>query len=327
LRGDKIVINEISATVLSVENGNTVQLSNGLTVKLIGIQNTPGAQGYLQSFLQSKSVTLRVNEGDEQTIDTYDTEVYAYVNTYSIAVNGEMLRKGFAKLDSYYLTDSAGVFKSYVQGRSGEKRELSFEELFTKYAPATFSIKTNDGLGTGFFINAEGLAVSNAHVLNSQDDLSGVRIYLWDSDGEVAAHRYRTVQRIVMERYDGDLGKDDWVVFYVRRDEEHEKFAYYDLSKERARQGQLIAVLGTPEGKNGNFTEGSISNIEDNLITISADINAGNSGGPVVNKSGNVIGIASWVKAEGYSKLNCAFNIQPIRNALDNMGDIYYGGK
>jgi S1-C subfamily serine protease len=321
---DPIKINDITGSVMSVESGNTVTLSNGLTVYLIGIQDLPEAQNYLESYLKGKDIELLVNDDDEQYINDYNTEVYAYVNTYNIAVNGEMLKKGFAKLDFYYLTDSLGMYQGYA--KKEDCQELSFEQLFTKYAPATFTIQTAESFGTAFFISQEGLAVSNAHVLNSGKDLSQVRCYLWDFDGKITEHRYRTIHRIVQEKLDGRTGEDDWIIFYVKKDEEHEKFSYYNLNKEKIRQGQKIAVLGTPQGKNGNFTEGTISNIEDNMITISADLNGGNSGGPVFNTCGNVIGIASWAGFEERSKLNLAFDIQPIKEALDK-ANIHYGGK
>ena len=322
--GERIYINEIRATVLSVESGNTILLSTGLRVTLIGVKNTPSSQKYLEKFVKGKTVSLEVNIEDDQFIRTYDTEIYAYVNVSRLAINGDMVKKRFTSLDFKHLVDSADVFKEYA--RPGIKRTLSPEELFVLYAPATFSISTESGIGSGFFINNDGLAISNAHVLSSENDLSQVRIYLWDSEGNTNEHRFRRVSRILKEKYVGDLGQDDWVVFNVQK-EQNEQFAFFDLHKEKVRQGQPIAVLGTPAGQTGNFTQGHINNIDNNLITISADVNGGNSGGPVVIMTGEVIGIASWAGFIDRSKLNWAFSIIPVREALNQMGDLYYGGK
>jgi S1-C subfamily serine protease len=243
------------------------------------------------------------------------------------------LRKWGGKLDYNCLIDSLEVFKSYLKR---VKKEYTFEELFTKYAQATFLLYDGGGIGTGFFINSDGLAISNAHVLNHRSDLSTVKVYVWDSKGEVAEHRIWTVDKILKERYVGEIGKDDWVIFQIRKTES-EKFIYYnigDISKDPIRQGQEIAVLGNPKGKNGNFTNGTVNNIEGNLVTISADINLGNSGGPVINKFGEVIGIATWINNQvvsavyenDFSKHNYAFNIQPVREVLNEIG-VFYGGK
>jgi len=332
--GPSIEINKIKSTVKSVESGNTIVLANGLTVRLIGIKNGQSAKNYLENNLKGKNISLKANMKDKRYISSYKTKIFAYVNAGRLAVNGEMLKKGFAKIDFDHLVDSLETFKSYMP-RDLMEPELSFEELFLKFAPATFSIATETGTGTGFFINSDGLAISNAHVLSSEENLSTARIYLWDADGKVEEHRYRKVSRILKERLEGGVGHDDWVIFYVQK-EKNDKFAYYNLNRDRVRQGQIIAVLGTPLGKTGNFTEGTISNVEDDLISISADVNYGNSGGPVINKRGNVIGIASWASNQAAetirgkkdsSKHNWAFSILPVIKELDKMGDVSYGGK
>ena len=71
----------------------------------------------------------------------------------------------------------------------------------------------------------------------------------------------------------------------------------------QVRVGDEVYVVGNPQGLEGTFTEGIISGVRsvgsDKLLQITAPISAGSSGGPVLNASGDVIGIAVATLQEG----------------------------
>lgn len=81
--------------------------------------------------------------------------------------------------------------------------------------------------------------------------------------------------------------------------------------------GERIYAVGNPKGLNGTFSEGIISGVRDmvshKLLQITAPISPGSSGGPVINKSGKVIGIAFASYIEGQN-LNFAI---PVKYLID----------
>ena len=332
--GESIPVNEISDIVVEIQSGNTIMLANGLTVQLKGIRNTPETANWLKTFLLNKTVSLTVDADDEQHLSDYNTVVSAYLDERKAgAVNGYLLRMCFAKFSNINCVDSLNAFKTIRCSDVESKPTLPFSELFVKYAPAVFTIITDSGKGTGFFISPDGYAISNAHVFNPQkNDEKEVKVYLWDSEGKTAEHRYRTIHRVLDWKFSGNLGGEDWIIFHVQS-EQNEKFPYFDINKGNLLHGMELAAFGTPLGKYGTLTAGIINNLESNLITISADLNYGNSGGPVIDKKGNVIGISTWVDSKDISggidasKRNYAQPMTKVTNVLDKMGDVWYGGK
>ena len=85
--------------------------------------------------------------------------------------------------------------------------------------------------------------------------------------------------------------------------------------------GQKIFVIGNPLGLEGTISDGIISglrNLDDySVLQISAPISPGNSGGPVVNENGNVIGIATFTISEGQN-INFAVPVKYLKELLNN---------
>ena len=82
-------------------------------------------------------------------------------------------------------------------------------------------------------------------------------------------------------------------------------------------EGQTVLVIGSPEGLQGTVTEGIISAFRENraMIQISAPISPGSSGSPVLNESGDVIGVATLVTREGQN-LGFAIAVEVVERAL-----------
>ena len=85
--------------------------------------------------------------------------------------------------------------------------------------------------------------------------------------------------------------------------------------------GQKIFVIGNPLGLEGTISDGIISGLRDlddySVLQISAPISPGNSGGPVVNENGNVIGIATFTISEGQN-INFAVPVKYLKELLNN---------
>lgn len=156
-------------------------------------------------------------------------------------------------------------------------------------------------LGTGLIVDADGLAVTNAHVIRGADEIT---IAL--SDGR------EFPARIVLQDDASDLA-------LLRINAKGEKLPVARLqSSENLEVGDLVIAIGNPFGVGQTVTSGIISalarssmNINDYNFFIQTDaaINPGNSGGPLVSMSGGVIGINTAIYSKDGGSLGIGFSI------------------
>lgn len=319
--------------VYSIENGNTICLQNGLKVTLLGVSPSEIGKKYMEANLKGKSVRLVADSRDpKQGYKSASTTVRAYVKVPGSArsVNGTLLEGAMTNgLDMQCLYDSAEVFRRYLEAPVHPL--LSKVELLAKIKPATFYIQTEEGSGTGFFINDNGLALTNNHVLNNSNSSDAV-VAFFGENGTLDMTNIRPINRILFTYSDDD--KIDFTIFEVTING-GEKMPYIPICSKPIREGEDVAKLGCPASTVGNFQTGILSNYNDGYLTHSIAINNGDSGGPVVNFRGEAVGINqsmqineslsyatnSIQKAEGIAY---AVDIQLIKQLLDE-NHIKYG--
>lgn len=177
--------------------------------------------------------------------------------------------------------------------------DLTLPELFTRVEKSVVQITDSDQtspldsrLGSGFVYDDNGHIVTNHHVVNG-----GGRIDVTFLDG--------TVYRATL------MGSDpytDLAVLYVK-DVPQEKLVPLPLADSTTvRVGEQVAAIGNPFGLSGSMTAGIISGVGrlipndlagqfsiPDVIQTDAPVNPGNSGGPLLNMRGEVIGINSAI--------------------------------
>ena len=188
----------------------------------------------------------------------------------------------------------------FVINHSFDKK-LSAEEIFDLIAPCTVEINadgdTFSSTGTGSFIDENGTIITNYHVIESCHTIN-----VTTQDGNV--HKVEKVLGFDKER---DLA-------IIKIDSQSGNFI--KLKTDKLKTGEKIYTLGSSLGLTGTFSEGIISastrEIEGlEFIQITAPISSGNSGGPLVDEYGNVIGITTGAFTEGQN-LNLAIPVQYI---------------
>lgn len=202
---------------------------------------------------------------------------------------------------------------------------LSLQEIYRKVSPSVVSITATqaDGssYGSGIVMSQSGYIITNCHVV---DDAYHLTVTLSD-------------ERV----YDAQLvGKDsasDLAVLHI--DGENLTAAEFGDSSQ-AQVGDAVAAIGDPLGieLRGTMTEGIISAINRNLtiqgrtltlIQTTAALNEGNSGGPLINCYGQVIGI-NTAKIGGYSSgtgvegLGFAIPIHVAKEVIDQLIETSY---
>jgi S1-C subfamily serine protease len=177
--------------------------------------------------------------------------------------------------------------------------------LVQRAKPAVVEILTfdqqNDLLktGTGFFISPDGLLLTNFHVISG-----GSSIMAKTPTGAVYF-----LKSVLSASKTYDVAELQFFATDV---------PYLSLeSSSSAVEGQRVLVIGNPEGLEGTVSEGIISAFRDNrsMIQITAPISLGSSGSPVLDESGQVLGIAELILKEGQN-LNFAISSESIRDAI-----------
>ena len=163
-----------------------------------------------------------------------------------------------------------------------------FEEMFKDYNKPTE--RKASSLGSGFIINKNGTIITNNHVINNAEDI---------------------VVRVGDKEYEAKvLGADPYSDLAVLKIDTKEKFIPVKFgNSDKARVGDWVVAIGNPFGLGGTVTSGIISarnrdiNLTryDDFIQTDASINQGNSGGPLFNLDGDVIGINTAIIAPGQS--------------------------
>ena len=187
-----------------------------------------------------------------------------------------------------------------VPPSKGSKDELKPETLFAKCNPAVFTIRTSAGQGSGFFINENGLAVTNHHVLKGSTNAT---IYM--ANGK--QYRVREI------RY-SDKGQD-YAIFTV---DLSGSVPYLSLFKGKPKIGEKVYAIGSPQGLENTFTSGIVSQLRgDYQIQIDASTDHGSSGGALLNAHGEAIGITSAGMSTNLgANLNFAISTELIRERL-----------
>ncbi len=167
------------------------------------------------------------------------------------------------------------------------------------------TIRTDVGQGTGFIISEEGYIVTNAHVL------VGGR--------EIKAITYE--QKIIDASFIGYDGNLDIALLKILGDYKSLKLADSD----DVQVGENVIAIGNPLGLQFSVSEGIVSGVHrpgpsgtEAYIQTDAALNPGNSGGPLINKEGKVIGINNF-KIGGTEGMGFALESNYIEDAVNDI--------
>jgi len=175
------------------------------------------------------------------------------------------------------------------------------------------------GEGSGFFITADGYAVTNNHVV---DHAKTVQVTTDDGTKYTA--------KVV-----GTDPKTDLALIKV---EGKNDFPYVKFADQAPRVGDWVVAVGNPFGLGGTVTAGIVSargrdigsGPYDDYIQIDAPINKGNSGGPAFDVNGNVIGVNTAIFSPSGGSVGIGFDIPAdtaklVVSQLENQGHVTRG--
>ena len=200
----------------------------------------------------------------------------------------------------------------------------SLQEIYTRNIPSVVSILCQDGYngtrstGTGVVLSSDGYIVTNAHVV--------------DGDGALTVTVQLTDNRLLSASIIGRDEISDLAVLYVEA-QDLVPAQFGDSSQLRV--GDTVVAIGDPLGVEfrGTYTDGIVSAINRDvemdgrtmtLIQPNAALNSGNSGGPLINCYGQVVGIntmkiGAFTDSAGVEGLGFAIPSATVKEIVDQL--------
>ena len=185
-----------------------------------------------------------------------------------------------------------------------------FSGIIEDSTPSILIIRTDSSQGTGFIINEEGYLVTNAHVLADESGYLATGIHAINYLGE-----RRELEFI---GYNEDMD-----VALLKAQGNYRALELADSNEVKI--GEKVIAIGNPYGLVFSVSEGIVSGTHrkgpnglDLYVQIDAALNPGNSGGPLINKQGEVIGMNNF-KITGGESLGFALESNYIRNTLNDI--------
>jgi S1-C subfamily serine protease len=180
-----------------------------------------------------------------------------------------------------------------------------FSGIVEESIPSVVTVKTNVGQGTGFIITKEGFVITNAHVLS----------------GAKTVETLNYEQQEIKTSFIGYNAELDLALLKITGEYTPFKLANSD----NIQIGEKVIAIGNPLGLQFSVSQGIVSGVHRQgpnglsaYIQTDAALNPGNSGGPLINANGQVIGINNFKSSSGES-LGFALESNYIIEAVNNI--------
>ena len=322
-----LLINNLKNTNANLSNGMNIILTGDSTSDLVkitvtmnssisggdnigGISNTPPANKYAVPPSQKKS--------DKNNTAIIIAGIAAAIVIVILGVGITLMSRGKKLNDKVAsLDDGSGDNKSNTEifknpfslnPDTNEGKELSPEEIFEEVRISTVEVqaeKTNTmgSIGTGFFCDENGTVITNYHVIDGtyQAIIKTSDNQTYNVTGVVGYDRIKDI---------AILSTDATNSIPLPR------------GNEEIKTGAKVYALGSSLGFSETFTDGMVTNANreqdgQTYIQHDAPITNGNSGGPLLNSKGRVIGINTWIIVDGQN-MNFAIPIDRVDEISQN---------
>lgn len=190
---------------------------------------------------------------------------------------------------------------SLLKASAGE----DFSGIIEQAVKSVVTIRTDISQGTGFIITNDGYVVTNAHVM---EGATAAGIYTYDGEQH----------KVSLTGYDANLD-----IALLKISGNYERLILAD--SDNVNVGEKVIAIGNPLGLQFSVSQGIVSGIHrdgtNNLpayIQTDAALNPGNSGGPLINTAGKVIGINNF-KIGSSESLGFALESNYIKEAVNSI--------
>ncbi|MFQ6553165.1 Do family serine endopeptidase [Aestuariibius insulae] len=228
------------------------------------------------------------------------------VSGQELNVEGQNRPSSFAELAEQISPAVVNITTSTtVAGRAGPQGIVPegspFEDFFRNLPERDNGPRRSSALGSGFIISGDGYIVTNNHVIEGADE---ILIEFYDREDELPAEVVGTDPNTDIALLKVELPEDETLPFVP----------FGDSSGDSAEVGDWVMAMGNPLGQGFSVSAGIISarNRElsgtyDDYIQTDAAINRGNSGGPLFNLDGEVIGVNTAILSPNGGSIGIGF--------------------
>jgi serine protease Do len=272
-----------------------------MTSAALGVALLAGVPTYAPSFAPAWTTAARAAETTTPAVAPQAgfadlvAKVKPAVISVRVSLNGQASAAALRSDDN----DNDNNALPFGQGFQKFFRRFGFENMPNmQNIPGTPQVQQRLAAeGSGFFISADGYAVTNNHVV---DHAKSVQVITDDG---------RTLDAKVV----GTDPKTDLALIKVNGN----NFPFVRFAEHDPRVGDWVVAVGNPFGLGGTVTAGVVSasgrdigaGPYDDYIQIDAPINRGNSGGPAFNINGNVIGVNTAIFSPSGGSVGIGFDI------------------
>jgi serine protease Do len=202
--------------------------------------------------------------------------------------------------------------------------ELSPREQAKRVGASVIKVSTPGALGSGVLLSENGFAITNAHVIQGETDLRAT-VWIPQPDGTLKRTTIEDVDIIAVNNH-----LDLALLMLTHPDAKAFDFSVLEKA-ETIEVGQTVFAIGNPLGLERSMSQGVISTKQrsfDGLTYIQTDtaVNPGNSGGPLFNTRGEVVGITNMVIPIAES-LNFAIPTRYVKDFIRNREAFAYDEK
>jgi S1-C subfamily serine protease len=264
-------------------------------------------KGKIDGVERSLSGELGVAKSRIENVNTdLQTKVDEY--KYQSMSRDSALSDSIQKMSNKSLTELS-MFEEQLE--TFREASVDFSPVIPKAIETVVTVGRKDigyftTTGSGVLINEKGYIVTNYHVV---DDLRTINVKTHDGGDYLATL----------------VGKvEEWDIAVIKLITEKSNFEYMEWAdSSQVSVGDHVIAVGNPVGFESTVTEGIISNTKRLIPTNDLDIyyfqtdvaiNAGNSGGPLIDKGGKIVGIATLkYSAVGYEGLSFALRANEVK--------------
>ncbi len=192
-----------------------------------------------------------------------------------------------------------------------------FEDFFNDLDRGPDQPRRSSALGSGFVISADGFIVTNNHVIEGADE---IEIEFFPGEGQPSELLPATLV--------GTDPNTDIAVLKVEYDTPLQFVEFGDSNAVGARVGDWVMAMGNPLGQGFSVSAGivsarnrALSGTYDDYIQTDAAINRGNSGGPLFNMDGEVIGVNTAILSPNGGSIGIGFAMSSavVTNVVDQL--------
>jgi len=209
----------------------------------------------------------------------------------AVVVSAALLGTGLAGNNDQPSTTTTPATTTPVSISASDGKADIARAVYAAASPSVASVRTQDGSGTGFLVDSNGTIVTNAHVVGTNKQVQ-VR---FDDKGD-----YHDAQVLSVD------ASTDLAAIKIDASDAQGIRPLQLADSDNVQVGDSAIAIGYPLGLDRTATAGIISGLErqiesrngfsiDKVIQTDAPVNPGNSGGPLLNAKGQVIGVNSQI--------------------------------